>query len=185
MSKAKVMSQQEKCPYWAISSRNDCGMTKGGMYIPMPEHVSLFCRSGNFTQCRQYIRGCEITKAQDKRKMIELYNGRDRRKLQRIPEELYLDLVVCDRNVGPQVMNAYKAKSLDVSLGGLRIESFKELTTDTIVSFVLDPDFSSDSLLGVGEVKWCEPIKDSNKYESGIAFSNYSSSESMKEYLGM
>ena len=55
--------------------------------------------------------------------------------------------------------------------------------TDAVVSFVMDPDFSSDSLLGVGEVKWCVPKKGSNKFESGIAFLNYSTSESMREYL--
>ena len=47
----------------------------------------------------------------------------------------------------------------------------------------MDPGFSSESLIGVGEVKWCKPKIDPNKFECGIAFSNYSTSESMKEYL--
>jgi len=129
------------------------------------------------------MKGIEMAREQSSARANEFHGGQDRRKLRRYPEELYLDIVVCDKHDGPQVMNAYKAKALDVSLGGLRIESFKEFSTDTIVSFVLDPDFSTDTLIGVGEVKWCAPNSDSSKFESGIAFSNYSSSESMREYL--
>ena len=58
-----------------------------------------------------------------------------------------------------------------------------EFPTDVVVSFVMDPEFSSESILGVGEIKWCAPKKDSNKFESGIAFSNYSTSESIREFL--
>lgn len=173
----------DKCPYWAIESNRECGIIKGGMYIPMPEHIRMFCHSAKYYQCQKYIKGCELINAQDEFELNELFGSRDRRRLRRYPEQFYLDLVACDKNNDSKVMKAYKAKSLDVSLGGLRVESFNEFPADAVVSFVMDPDFSSESLLGIGEIKWSAPKKDSNKFESGIAFSNYSTSESVREFL--
>jgi len=175
--------QDTKCPYWDMENRSECGITRGGMYIPMPEHVRTFCVSARYHQCSRYIQGCELAHCRDEFKVNDIMISRERRKLRRYPEQLYLDIVVCDRTRSPQLMNACKGKSLDVSLGGLRLESYRELTPDSIVSFVMDPDFSSESLLGIGEVKWCRPQNGSNKFESGIAFSNYSTSESMREHL--
>ena len=184
MSNMKSTSANgSKCPYWALESSSECGIAKGGMYIPMPEHVKMFCLSTNHFKCSQYIKGCEVINGQNETEANEFLGTVDRRRLRRYPEQLYLDLVVCDRNTGLSAMNSCKAKSLDVSLGGIRIESPEEFTRDSVVSFMLDPEFSSDELLGVGEVKWCVPKKDSGKYEAGVAFSNYSTSESMREYL--
>lgn len=180
---APTSKLEDNCPYWTLEHNRECGISKGGMYIPMPEHIQMFCHSGKYYQCQAYVRGRELINAQDEFELNEFLGSRDRRRLRRYPEQVYLDLVACDRSLNPQLMKAYKAKSLDVSLGGLRVESFKEFPSDAVVSFVLDPEFSSETLLGVGEVKWCLPKKDSNKFESGIAFSNYSTSESMREYL--
>lgn len=184
MSKKKSKPlYEDKCPYWDLGESEECGFAQDGMYIPMPEHIRLFCLSTKYYKCRQYIRGCELMKIQAEYEFSDYLDSRDRRRLQRHPEHLYLDLLVCDRNVVPHLINSCKAKSLDVSLGGLRIESFKQLATDSVVSFVIDPEFSSDALEGVGEVKWCIPKEDSKKFESGIAFSNYSTSESLRKYL--
>ena len=172
-----------KCPYWALDSRKECGISKNGLYIPMPQHVRTFCLASKYYQCSQYIKGCDLLMAQEEYETNEFLDSRERRRLRRYSEQLHLDLVTCDRDIGPQEMNFYKAKSLDVSLGGLRVESFEELAKDSFVSFIMDPDFSSKSLLGIGDVKWCEPKINTNRFESGIAFSNYSTSESMKEYL--
>jgi len=180
---AAKSKQEDKCPYWALEHNRECCISKGGMYIPMPEHIQMFCHSAKYYQCQTYIRGRELILAQDDFELSEFLGSRDRRRLRRYPEQVYLDLVACDRNLNPQLMKAYKAKSLDMSLGGIRVESFMEFPPEAVVSFVLDPEFSSETLLGVGEVKWCVPKKDSNKFESGIAFSNYSTSESMREYL--
>lgn len=182
MGEKRSFSFKGKCPYWALAGNEECGIVKGGMYIPMPEHVRMFCLSTKFYQCRQYIKGCEVIMSQEECDVVGLLGSNDRRRLRRYPEQLYLDLVVCGSEEEFQLMN-FKAKSLDVSLGGLRIESYKEFAKDDVVSFVMDPEFSSAGLLGVGEVKWCRPQENTNKYECGIAFSNYSTSENMREFL--
>ncbi len=183
MAENKSKPRDEKCPFWALEENKECGMAKGGMYIPMPEHVRMFCLSSKCYRCSQYIKGCELTFSRDENEVNGFLDSKDRRRLQRYPEQIFLDLIVSDRQSDLKVLNSYKAKSLDVSLGGLRLESYKEFTESTAVSFVMDPDFSSESLLGFGEVRWCKFKKESNKFESGIAFSSFSTSESMRDYL--
>ena len=183
MGRGTPKPQQNKCPYWALEKNRECGLSKGGMYIPMPGHVKMFCHSAKFNQCPKYLKGVELIISKNRLEPDRLMNKLERRRLKRYPENLYLDLVAFDRNRGSQAMKAYKAKSLDVSLGGLRVECFKEFSTEAVVSFAMDPDFAEEALVGVGEVKWCEPIKDSKKFETGIAFLNYSTSQSMREYL--
>jgi hypothetical protein len=183
-NKEKLKPQHGRmCPYWALERNDECGMVKGGMYIPMPEHVRMFCLSAKYSQCRQYITGCDLMNNQTVSEKNTLKVGRDRRKLQRFAEQLPLHLVVCDINVEPRIINTYKTKTLDVSVGGLRMESPRKLNVNTIVSFELDPDFSSESLLGVGEVKWCELQNGSEKFEFGMAFADHSTSKCMGEYL--
>jgi len=184
MKENKSKSHCAQCPYWILESNKECGIAKGGMYIPMPEHIKMFCLSANYYQCRQYIKGCERMMNHEESENSELKINGDRRKSRRFADQLYLNLIVCDKKVEPRAINACKAKTLDLSIGGMRMETPKELNTDTVVSFELDPDFSSESLLGVGEVKWCEPKKDSDKFEFGIAFSDYSTSKGIREYLG-
>ncbi len=183
MKARKSKSRGGKCPFIVSENNKECGLAKGGMFIPMPEHVKMLCLSQKYYQCRQYIKGLEMTNSKDISEINGFLGSIDRRRLQRYPEQIYLDLIVSDRKRDLKVLSSYKAKSLDVSLGGLRLESYKKINKNTAVSFVMDPDFSSESLLGFGEVMWCKPKKDSNKFESGIAFSSFSTSESMREYL--
>lgn len=158
-------------------------MSESGVYIPMPQHLRTFCLALKYYQCSQYIKGCDLLMVQEEKETNEFLSSRERRRLRRYPVQLYLELVVCDRDLGLQEMNFYKAKSLDVSLEGLRVESFEELAKDSFVSFSVNSDSSSESFLGVGDVKWCEAKIDPNRFEAGIVFSNYSTSESMKKYL--
>jgi len=185
MQDKKSHSLGGKCPCFALDNSKECGIVKGGVYIPMPEHIKMFCLSRKYPQCPQYIRYCELIMNQAEGEVKAYMVSEDRRKFQRFAELLYLDLVVCDANIIPREINGFKARTLDVSLGGLRIESPRELATDTILSFDSDPEFSSESLSGVGDVKWCRPQKDSDKFEFGIAFSDYSTSEGMRKHLGL
>lgn len=183
MTESKTI--QDKCPFWAVNNKEECGISNGGMFIPLPEHITLFCLSSNYLKCRQYIRGCELVMVDEEHVENNFLVTRDRRRMRRFPEQIYLEFIISPSNNDGQKGRNYKAKTLDVSLGGLRVESFNELATDTVVSFILNPQFSSEDLLGVGEVKWCKPQNGTNKYESGISFSNYSTSEGMKQFLGL
>ena len=174
-----------KCPYVAIGKGKECGIVKGGVYIPMPEHIEMFCLSSKYSKCSQYVRYCELIMNQAESEVKDYMVSVDRRKSRRFSERFNFDLVACDANIMPRETKSFKAKTLDVSLSGLRIESPHNLAIDTIVIFAMDAEFSSENLSGVGEVKWCEPQEDSDKYEFGVAFSDYRSSKCMSKHLGI
>jgi len=173
---SQVHKQSEKCPYWSSDSGIECGLSVDGVYIPMPKHIKMYCSTEAFVKCRQYVRGCVLEAMEDKG---------DRRKKRRFAEQLYLDVVVCDPKKNPAVKNKYRVRTIDVSLGGLRIEGPTNLATDTVVGFELDHNLSAGSLAGVGAVKWCEPQRGSDKFEFGLAFSDDNTSLGLMKLLEM
>ncbi len=181
MDNKALHSSGGKCPFYSTNRSNECGMTKGGMYIPMPVHVKMFCRSVRFSRCQQYIRGYELIR----HKVAEsggIVNG-DRRRLPRFAERLSLTLMSYYNNMSPRESICDKVATIDMSLGGVRIEGSRELAKDSFVNFEFDSDFSSPGLSGVGEVKWCKSRKDSDRFEAGIAFADLSSSRALEVYL--
>jgi hypothetical protein len=93
----------------------------------------------------------------------------ERRKSFRYSEQVYLKMFVYDAAVKPARMTNFKAMSLDVSLGGFRMESDHELASGAIVGFSTDEDRSSRSMSGVGEVRWCRPAGRAGGFEYGIS----------------
>lgn len=107
----------------------------------------------------------------------------ERRKLRRFREHLQLILAVCDTKIKPPEITSFKARSIDVSLGGMRLEGPQKLTIGSIVGFELDDEFSSKNISGVGEVKWCREQQGSDKFEFGIAFPDFNTTHGMREHL--
>jgi hypothetical protein len=158
-------------------------MTKGGLYIPMPEHIELFCSTVHYIKCHQYMRGCELLQEAAKKYGFIVDGGR--RRFRRISERISLVVTLCDVNRRPIELLDDRAITLDLSLGGLRIESHREIPPETLVAFEFGPDFSSPDLAGVGEVKWCESRLDSGLFEAGIAFSDFSLTQAIGNHLGL
>lgn len=93
----------------------------------------------------------------------------ERRKSFRYSEQVYLKMFVYDASVKPARITNFKAASLDVSLGGFRMESDYELAAGAIVGFATDEDRSSRGMSGVGEVRWCRPAGRSGGFEYGVS----------------
>jgi hypothetical protein len=158
-------------------------MIKGGLYIPMPEHIDVFCSSSQYVKCHQYIRGCEFLQETAKKYGFIVDGGR--RRFRRVADRVSLTVTACDMNRKPLDLLDDQAMTLDLSLGGLRIESSREIPKDTMVSFAFGPDFSTPELAGVGEVKWCESQLDSGRFEAGIAFTDFSLTQAIGNHLGL
>ena len=104
--------------------------------------------------------------------------------MKRFAERLYLTLVACDPNRKPQSKIGFKAMTLDMSLGGLKIECPQELAAETVVGFELAYDQSVNELTGVGKVKWCAPQQDSDKFEIGLSFADdLDTTRAIREHL--
>ena len=100
------------------------------------------------------MRGCELLQETAKKYGFIVDGGR--RRFRRITDRISLAVSLCDINRRPVELLDDRAITLDLSLGGLRIESHKEIPKDTLVAFEFGPDFSTPDLTGIGEVKWCE-----------------------------
>lgn len=95
----------------------------------------------------------------------------ERRVFPRIPGKICLKLFVRDTAGGVPGINNFTGWTLDISRGGLRIESPRELATGSMVGFELVDDVvSPPRITGIGEVKWCRLSRKSDNYELGIAF---------------
>jgi len=109
-----------------------------------------------------------ITRKKGKKKEDIVMN--ERRKFPRYSEQLYLKLYFFDTNAVPSKIINFKARTLDSSYGGFRIEGPQELTKGSIIGFESDDDITSHSISGIGEVKWCNPSEQHDYFEFGIAF---------------
>lgn len=88
---------------------------------------------------------------------------KDRRKFPRYAKQLYLILYIDDDT-------ASKAMTIDISCGGFRLQSTRELKPGTIIAFRSQDALSSHAISGTGEVMWCNPSEDGDSYEFGVAF---------------
>ncbi len=175
---------QSACPYWDEASKQDCKMVKGGLYIPMPEHIDIFCSTIHFSQCHQYIRGCEILNETAQRLgFTKEENGR--RQYRRMTEQLLLAVSTCDEKGKPTVSFEEPFKTIDISLGGLRIESKEEIQANEIIAFTFGDDFAIPGFTGFGEVKWSRKITDGKNFQSGLAFLNNSPRQAIGNHLGL
>ncbi len=172
-----------QCPYWSKNKSKECGMIKGGLYIPMPEHVEMFCSSARFGVCHQYIRGCELL--QESAKKYGLITDGARRRFRRVADRIPMRLALCDKNGDSLQMLDEQAVTLDLSLGGLRLESNSRIDKDVVVAFEFADTFSVPELTGIGEVKWCAANKATDKFEAGIAFRDFSLTHAIGTHLGL
>lgn len=88
---------------------------------------------------------------------------KERRKFPRYARQLYLILYVDDDT-------AFKAMTLDISCGGFRLKSPRELRPGTMIAFQPHDALSSHGISGTGEIMWCNPSGKSDYFEFGVAF---------------
>lgn len=172
----------KKCAYLA-DNRHECLMVKGGLYIPMPEHIDLFCQTSNFSQCHQYIKGLEFVRESAKKYGYIL--DESRRRFRRVRERLSLSLLLC--NEAGELLDILdsNAHTIDLSLGGFRFESNARLQPHETVAFSFGHEFSSPAWTGVGEVRWTEDTGDGIKFLSGLTFTDHKTAQAVGHHIGI
>lgn len=174
----------EKCPYWADGDANACNMTKGGLYIPMPGHIEMFCSTGRYGQCSQYLRSSEMV--HEEAEKYGFVTGQGRRRYRRFAERIALSLFAGGVDAGRGVCSDDEAFSVDMSLGGLRMESRQQLMVDDIISLQFGSDFAEPGYSGSAQVCWCEAKKDEEGvFQAGIAFKDMRLSQAVGVHLGL
>ena len=165
------------CPHWSLQSRS-CRASHGGLYLPVLEHVEIYCEGGNFGSCYQYM---EETLRADFAAAEEV--KRNRRRHRRVPCRYSFRLAERKDNAGLDRLFDDVATTVDLSSGGIRFESYRALPQGVEVSFSLNGEFSSVPLKGTGQVKWCRSLEDAPLYHAGIAFSDKAVGAAVRERL--
>lgn len=175
---------QKMCPYLDQTNKQDCAMTKGGLYIPLPEHIDLFCMTANFSRCHQYLRGCELlNETAQQLGFTKEKNGR--RQYRRMPEKLLVSVSLCDETGRPVAPVDETIKTMDISLGGLRLESRTRLPFNELIAFTFGPDFIKPGYTGLGRIKWCQADAAGDGFQSGLSFINADPRQVIGSHLGL
>ena len=159
--------QHTCCPYFKAEKNGDCQMTRGGLYIPLPAHIEIFCLTVKYPFCPQYVRG----KALIQKNIIQKAKNIDsRRRFPRISNRFPTIISTCDKKGRPIQPIDRDAMTLDLSLGGLKISSNSEMSTNQILHFSFQEDFHHNPVIGVGEVRWCRRSDDPHLFQAGLSF---------------
>ena len=161
--------EHKKCPYWEPDQAQQCLLTKGGLYIPMPEHVFLFCNSSSYTSCDHYIMGCRLLMAEQAN--VRLHDGQGRRRYQRYVSRYPLSISLCNATDHSIKASDLEAELLDVSVGGLQAKSNMEVAVGERLFYDVKVSLLADSRLrGSAEARWCRPDESGSSFFLGVAF---------------
>ena len=182
---SNVNKLRKICPYTGQGEGQECKMTKGGLYIPMPEHIEMFCQTPKFVECHQYIRGSELLK-ETAQKYGFILDG-SRRRYRRVLDRFMVSLAVCDENGTPKEILDENAHTIDISLGGMRIDSSSDIAGRGLIAFEFGSDFVMPILEGVGEIKWATEIKGNGGkgFHAGVAFLDSRISHAIGTHMGL
>lgn len=164
------------CPYWEPDSDQPCTMRVGGLFVPLEEHILTFCQTEQAVQCRHYIRGSNLLKKDPW--ALDLLRERGRRRHHRFTGRYSLSVAAEDRP------HDRKASTIDLSVGGMRIETAAEVPEKGTVSFTFGDDFWLPGLTGLAEVRWRRRTESGNRYEYGLGFVDPQIGETIGESLG-
>lgn len=183
------------CPYWSNSTKS-CLVSKQGLYLPVPEHINTYCRTGNHLSCPQFEQQDadlpeyknDSGKVADRRERKVVADRRDRkaadrRECARITGSYSLQLAGLKEDGNTTFLLDKKATTVDLSVGGIRLQTHCELPVNSMVSFSLN-GASGPPVQGIGQIKWCRSLTGSSVFHAGIVFSDGSTSGAMRRYLG-
>jgi len=151
------------CPCWSSSTRY-CYLARGGIFLPVREHVDLFCEGREYRSCPHYDGGLGENPSADG---IFSPEG-NRRRFPRLPGRYGFCLVEPSGDELEHVLDD-SAVSVDVSAGGIRFESSRALPVGMDVLFSLNDAYMDLPIQGRGRVCWCRSLDTVPRYHAGVS----------------
>ena len=177
---AEKNSSMTFCPFWIPTSLK-CNLCTKGLFIPLEDHIEIYCKTEEYQTCSHYILSIESYR-QSVTSNVENPNYNRRR---HVRIEGIHPVTLNPLNSGGKVVPQFSihAKTLDLSLGGLRLQTKEPLINDTLIRFSFD-DFAHNLFLtGTAIIRWCHQLINSSEYQAGLAFCDNQATEAMKMYL--
>ena len=171
------------CPYWDLQGKRTCRLVESGLFIPTLEHILHFCENESFVKCYHYVgKSAPQEKIVSNSKKRSL---RNRRIYTRIPtrEKLSLSRYSMANETNEDIIDS-QAMALDLSLGGIQIETHEKVYVNQIISFSFDENFHPPNFKGKGEVRWIKQEKSLDEpIYAGLAFVDNETANTVKNHL--
>ncbi len=165
------------CPHWEQDDRR-CLLSCSGLYLPVQEHIDIYCQGGNYGSCSQFINGADVDDT------ASVAHGLNLRRYSRVPARFSFRLAACETEGVNRILDD-AATTVDLSPGGIRCESYRSLEKGARVMFSLNGEFSDPPLQGIGQVKWCHSLENAPLYHAGIAFADPAVARAIRKRLGI
>ncbi len=181
---ANDSSTGEVCPFWSMPTMK-CQLCREGLFIPLNDHIELYCRSAHYPQCLQFS-----LHAADHRKR-DGKNCSNRRKYERVAVSHRVSLVELApmEHATSRLSAADNAgatgRTLDLGKGGMRLATEQPLPKAAAIRFSFEGSFPKGVQSGEGHVAWCRKQKNIPEYQIGIAFRDDRLVDTMGLYLGL
>lgn len=169
----------DNCRFWSALSMK-CRICKEGLFIPLDNHIEMYCKTTEYPHCLQYMLHSEnIQSYLDHTKKTES----NRRKYERYQTCHQITLVRLVQSGKIASHYSIIAKTLDLSSGGMRLTTKNPLINHSLVQFTFDQSFPENLQNGTGQVAWCNKQIDEPGYQAGITFQDDRLITSMDRYL--
>ena len=180
---ADQSTKENLCPFWDKFGKRACRLVESGLFIPTRHHILRFCENENFVKCYHYEGRSAVED------VILSSEGqrftRNRRLFTRIPttQNLSLSRYSVSKESHEDLLDS-QAMAVDLSLGGMRIETKAPISVNQIISFVFDENFVPAGYKGKAEVRWVRNIEshDARPY-AGLAFVDSETVQTVRDHL--
>ena len=173
----------ENCPFWSAMSMK-CLICKGGLFIPLDDHIEAYCKTLDYPQCLQYALHPQNHPEMESVDAAKQRN-KNRRKFARIEARHKITLVRLLHSDTVVSHFSTVARTLDLSSGGMRLTTHEPLINDSVLQFSFGDSFPEQLQKGTGQVAWCNKEVDAPGYQAGISFHDDPIIEAMGLYLGL
>ena len=171
------------CPFWDMHGKRTCRLVESGLFIPTREHILHFCENESFVKCYHYV-----GKSLPQEKLVgesQYKPLRNRRLYARIPtrEKLNVSRYSMSKETNEDIIDS-QATAVDLSLGGMQIETSEQIYVNQIISFSFDEYFHPPHFKGQGEIRWIHQNKSHNSpSNAGLAFVDNETVNTIKNHL--
>ncbi len=166
------------CEFWS-PSENTCKVCDSGLFIPLDDHIEIYCKTPEHALCIQYNMNIQTVQDEDR------WSSVNRRRHMRVKEKQQISLVRLNESGNVVSHLPEKANVLDLSMGGMRVNSREMLMHDSIVQFTFTgDDIPTTMQSGIAKVRWSCPINNDTLYQVGLAFQGDQTIEAIGKHLG-
>lgn len=171
----------ENCPFWSELSAK-CRVCKGGLFIPLDNHIELYCKTTDYPLCLQY----DVHKEKHFKIIDKISVSPDnRRKFVRFDVRLQITLIKHIQSGQIGTHSSTFAKTIDLSSGGMRLITSNPLSSKSVVQFSFGDAFPISLQNCSGKVAWCNKEIDDPGYQAGISFNDDQVIEAIGLHLGL